>query len=173
MCHGHRHARRRQDAPPSTGSSPWVPGAVSALLRPAPQPHPVFRRRRHPGPPRCDYVKNLPASANVQFVAFTDHSNYFDSTSSRQPRGRPVRRHPGQAPPMPASTWNTYKDHRRRLQRGQRRLHGGHLAGFEMTWSGGPGHINTFNTPGIVSRNNYHPEQQDRLCRHEAPTMPC
>ena len=23
-----------------------------------------------------------------------------------------------------------------------------------MTWSGGPGHINTFNTPGIVSRNN-------------------
>ena len=25
---------------------------------------------------------------------------------------------------------------------------------FEMTWSGGPGHINTFNTPGIVSRNN-------------------
>lgn len=28
------------------------------------------------------------------------------------------------------------------------------IAGFEMTWSGGPGHINTFNTPGIVSRNN-------------------
>lgn len=28
------------------------------------------------------------------------------------------------------------------------------LAGYEMTWSGGPGHINTFNTPGIVSRNN-------------------
>ena len=24
------------------------------------------------------YVKNLPDSANVQFVAFTDHSNYFD-----------------------------------------------------------------------------------------------
>lgn len=29
------------------------------------------------------------------------------------------------------------------------------LAGFEMTWSGGPGHINTFNMPGIVSRNKY------------------
>lgn len=28
------------------------------------------------------YVENLPASANVQFVAFTDHSNYFDSSSS-------------------------------------------------------------------------------------------
>jgi trimeric autotransporter adhesin len=26
--------------------------------------------------------------------------------------------------------------------------------GYEMTWSGGPGHINTFNTQGFVSRNN-------------------
>ncbi|MFL0248746.1 bacterial Ig-like domain-containing protein [Candidatus Clostridium stratigraminis] len=25
---------------------------------------------------------------------------------------------------------------------------------YEMTWSGGPGHINTFNTQGFVSRNN-------------------
>jgi len=28
------------------------------------------------------------------------------------------------------------------------------LLGFEMTWSGGPGHINTYNTGGFVSRNN-------------------
>ena len=26
--------------------------------------------------------------------------------------------------------------------------------GYEMTWSGGPGHVNTFNTEGFVSRNN-------------------
>lgn len=26
--------------------------------------------------------------------------------------------------------------------------------GYEMTWSGGPGHMNTFNTTGFVSRNN-------------------
>lgn len=26
--------------------------------------------------------------------------------------------------------------------------------GYEMTWSGGPGHINTYNTAGFVSRNN-------------------
>lgn len=26
--------------------------------------------------------------------------------------------------------------------------------GYEMTWSGGPGHMNTFNTMGFVSRNN-------------------
>ena len=34
-----------------------------------------------------DYVKNLPESANVQFVAFTDHSNYFDTTSAANPEG--------------------------------------------------------------------------------------
>ena len=28
------------------------------------------------------------------------------------------------------------------------------IYGFEMTWSDGFGHINTFNTPGVVSRNN-------------------
>ncbi|MBQ1305507.1 MAG: hypothetical protein IIY44_03830, partial [Erysipelotrichales bacterium] len=28
------------------------------------------------------------------------------------------------------------------------------IAGYEMTWSGGPGHINSFNTQGLVSRNN-------------------
>lgn len=28
------------------------------------------------------------------------------------------------------------------------------LGGYEMTWSSGPGHINTWNTEGIVSRNN-------------------
>lgn len=26
--------------------------------------------------------------------------------------------------------------------------------GYEMTWSGGPGHMNTFNTTGLLSRNN-------------------
>ncbi|MBO4918797.1 MAG: hypothetical protein J5365_01425, partial [Erysipelotrichaceae bacterium] len=28
------------------------------------------------------------------------------------------------------------------------------IAGYEMTWSGGPGHINSFNTDGLVSRND-------------------
>ena len=26
------------------------------------------------------------------------------------------------------------------------------IGGFEMTWSGGPGHINTFNTAGKIGR---------------------
>ena len=33
------------------------------------------------------YVKNLPDSANVQFVAFTDHSNYFDKSGAANPEG--------------------------------------------------------------------------------------
>ena len=32
-----------------------------------------------------DYVKGLPESANVDFVAFTDHSNYFDDKSNANP----------------------------------------------------------------------------------------
>ena len=43
-----------------------------------------------------DYVANLPDSANVDFVAFTDHSNYFDSKTNRQRGGRPVRHHSGE-----------------------------------------------------------------------------
>ena len=59
------------------------PGPVSAVLRSAALP-PVFRRRRLLDA-ALDYVKNLPESANVQFVAFTDHSNYFDTTGAANP----------------------------------------------------------------------------------------
>ena len=43
-----------------------------------------------------DYVKNLPEIANVDFVAFTDHSNYFDKSGAAQPRGRALRHEPCQ-----------------------------------------------------------------------------
>ncbi|MGM9586533.1 MAG: DUF5689 domain-containing protein, partial [Candidatus Limivicinus sp.] len=48
--------------------------------------------------------------------------------------------------------WNTYKSTVAAFNASQSDIVA--IAGFEMTWSGGPGHINTFNTPGIVSRNN-------------------
>ena len=100
------------------------------------------------------YVANLPDSANVDFVAFTDHSNYFDGSAKE-----------GKANPEAAlydvskmtdeskAKWDTYKG----AVAAFNEKYAGEivaLAGFEMTWSGGPGHINTFNTPGIVSRNN-------------------
>mgnify|MGYP002568824147 CR=1 FL=1 len=98
-----------------------------------------------------DYVKNLPKSANVDFVAFTDHSNYFDKSGAANPEGALYDM--TKATEYSQQTWKSYKDAVAAFNAenvGSMVA----IAGFEMTWSGGPGHINTFNTPGIVSRNN-------------------
>ena len=98
-----------------------------------------------------DYVKGLPESANVDFVAFTDHSNYFDDKSNANPEDALYDMSVATA--QSQEKWNNYKSEVAAFNE----ANAGSLvavAGFEMTWSGGPGHINTFNTPGIVSRNN-------------------
>ncbi len=97
-----------------------------------------------------DYVKKLPDSANVDFVAFTDHSNYFDKSGAANPEGALYDM--TKATEYSQQTWKSYKD----AVAAFNAENAGSMvaiAGFEMTWSGGPGHINTFNTPGIVSRN--------------------
>ena len=97
------------------------------------------------------YVKALPAQDNVQFVAYTDHSNYFDKSGAANPEGALYDM--SKATEYSQETWKSYKD----AVAAFNAENAGSLvalAGFEMTWSGGPGHINTFNTPGIVSRNN-------------------
>ena len=98
-----------------------------------------------------NYVADLPESANVDFVAFTDHSNYFDTSSAANPEA--ALYDVSQMTAESKAKWDTYKN----TVAAFNAEHAGKLvalAGFEMTWSGGPGHINTFNTPGIVSRNN-------------------
>ena len=98
------------------------------------------------------YIRSLPASANVQFVAFTDHSNYFDPKNA--PNVEAALYDTSLVKDSDAShSWKTYKDTIAQFNEDNA---GDMVAigGFEMTWSGGPGHINTFNTPGIVSRNN-------------------
>lgn len=98
-----------------------------------------------------EYVKDLPESANVDFVAFTDHSNYFDKSGAANPEGALYDM--TKATEYSQQTWTSYKDAVAAFNAanvGKKVA----IAGFEMTWSGGPGHINTFNTPGIVSRNN-------------------
>ena len=98
------------------------------------------------------YIRSLPDSANVQFVAFTDHSNYFDSKND--PNVEAALYDTTLVKDSDAShSWKTYKDTIAQFNEDNA---GSMVAigGFEMTWSGGPGHINTFNTPGIVSRNN-------------------
>ena len=98
-----------------------------------------------------EYVKGLPESANVDFVAFTDHSNYFDASGNANPEDALYDM--SKATAQSQEKWAKYKSDVAAFNE----ANAGSLvavAGFEMTWSGGPGHISTFNTPGIVSRNN-------------------
>lgn len=97
-----------------------------------------------------EYVQNLPESANVDFVAFTDHSNYFDTQSAANPEGALYDM--SLASEDSQKLWNEYKGTVDAFNASQSDIVA--IAGFEMTWSGGPGHINTFDTEGIVSRNN-------------------
>ena len=97
-----------------------------------------------------DYIASLPESANVDFVAFTDHSNYFDTTDAPNPAE--ALHDMTKATAFSQERWATYKNTVAQFNETHEGIIG--LAGFEMTWSGGPGHINTFATKGIVSRNN-------------------
>ncbi len=98
-----------------------------------------------------DYISSIPESANVQFVAFTDHSNYFDTTSAANPAD--ALNDQSLMTDASRALWNTYKSTVANFnaEPDQQLIA---IAGFEMTWSGGPGHINTFGSDGLVSRNN-------------------
>lgn len=96
-----------------------------------------------------NYIADLPGSANVDFVAFTDHSNYFDKSGAANPEEALYDM--SKATDFSKTQWKTYQDTIRAFNESSSVIA---IPGFEMTWSGGPGHINTFNTPGIVSRNN-------------------
>ena len=97
-----------------------------------------------------DYVAGIPESDNVDFVAFTDHSNYFDSSSAPNPAEALYDM--SKMTTESANKWAAYNSAIDDFNASSPDRIA--LAGYEMTWSGGPGHINTFNTPGIVSRNN-------------------
>lgn len=97
-----------------------------------------------------DYVEGIPENDNVDFVAFTDHSNYFDSTSAPNPAEALYDK--SKMTSASANKWAAYNNAIDNFNASSPDRIA--LAGYEMTWSGGPGHINTFNTPGIVSRNN-------------------
>ena len=97
-----------------------------------------------------DYIAALPQSANVQFVAFTDHSNYFDTVSAANPAA--ALNDASLMTEASRALWNEYRDTITTFNSRHTDLLA--IAGYEMTWSGGPGHINTFNSDGLVSRNN-------------------
>ena len=97
-----------------------------------------------------EYIEGLPESANVDFVAFTDHSNYFDKSGEANPEDALFDL--SLATPYAQERWSTYKNTIAEFNNTHSNVIA--IAGFEMTWSGGPGHMNTFVTDGIVSRNN-------------------
>jgi hypothetical protein len=81
-------------------------------------------------------------AAGVDFMAVTDHSNWFDLDSSSVAadlNGGPSTEWAGlKATADTNNAPGTFVA----------------IAGFEMTWSGGPGHINTFNTVGYDTRTH-------------------
>ena len=80
---------------------------------------------------------------NLDFLAVTDHSNSFDNESdSRVDLGVDLT--------GVSSEWK--EGHKAAAAVTGDDFVG--LYGFEMTWSDGFGHINTFNTPGFESRSN-------------------
>ena len=88
-----------------------------------------------------EYVKNLEDSANVDFVAFTDHSNYFDKSGDANPEA--ALYDVSLMTAYSKELWDAYKGAIAAFNESQSDVIA--IGGFEMTWSGGPGHINTFN----------------------------
>ena len=99
-----------------------------------------------------DYISKIKESDNIDFVAFTDHSNNFDDKSAANPESSLYDK--SLMTTASQAIWNGYKDKIAAFNNSTTNNGVIALGGFEMTWSGGPGHMNTFNTSGIVSRNN-------------------
>ncbi|MBO4562417.1 MAG: DNA-binding protein, partial [Clostridia bacterium] len=95
------------------------------------------------------YVMNLPESENVQFVALTDHSNYFDTKDNL---GDFEDVESGTQAANGHSKWYNYTTTIDDFNTRQNRVI--FIGGYEMTWSGQYGHMNTFNSVGFVSRQN-------------------
>ena len=93
-----------------------------------------------------DAFEHAAGVENLDFLAVTDHSNSFDNEDdSRVDLGTDL---------MDVSNeWKQGHDAADAITKKSNGTFVG-IYGFEMTWSGGFGHINTFNTPGFESRNS-------------------
>jgi DNA/RNA endonuclease YhcR with UshA esterase domain len=87
-------------------------------------------------------------TAGVDFLAITDHSNWFDNEKDLVNET---------ITDLSLSTSSEWKNLHAVADKYNKNGEFIAIAGFEMTWSGstgGYGHINTFNTPWFVSRSN-------------------
>lgn len=96
-----------------------------------------------------EYAKN---ADTIDFIAITDHSNYFDTADNLGDMNDPtsgIKSSVNQA----KSKWEYYKE----LINSYKTDDFLPIYGYEMTWTksgANYGHINTYNTNGFVSRNN-------------------
>ena len=89
---------------------------------------------------------------DMDFLIVTDHSNYFDTTSTATTSSY----YDLSSLLKNAAGTTTKWEEARATAREYDAMFSDLLCvyGYEMTWSGGPGHTNSFNTYGVVSRNN-------------------
>ena len=89
---------------------------------------------------------------DMDFIIVTDHSNYFDTTSTATTSSY----YDLSSLLKNAAGTTTKWEEARATAKEYNERYDDFLCvyGYEMTWSGGPGHTNTFNTYGVVSRNN-------------------
>ena len=89
---------------------------------------------------------------DMDFLIVTDHSNYFDTTSTAT-----TSSYYDLSPLLQNAEKTTTKwEEARATAKEYNERYDDFLCvyGYEMTWSGGPGHTNSFNTYGVISRNN-------------------
>ena len=89
---------------------------------------------------------------DLDFIIITDHSNYFDSTATATTSSYYDLSSLTQNAAKTTTKW----EEARATAAEYNARYDDFLCvyGYEMTWSGGPGHTNSFNTYGVVSRNN-------------------
>ncbi len=87
---------------------------------------------------------------DVDFLIVTDHSNYFDTTSTATTSSYYDLSSLTKSGSI--TKWEEAKQTAAEYDAKSTDFVAAY--GYEMTWSGGPGHTNTFNTYGTVSRNN-------------------
>lgn len=97
-----------------------------------------------------DAYEHAMAAEDVDYLIVTDHSNYFDTTSTAK-----TSSYYDLSSLTKSGSISKWEEARATAAEYNAKRDDFVAAyGYEMTWSGGPGHTNTFNTYGTVSRNN-------------------
>ncbi|MSS63499.1 hypothetical protein [Velocimicrobium porci] len=100
-----------------------------------------------------EYAMNK--AKDTDYLIVTDHSNYFDTTATsvKDSIYDDASSSLTKSEKNPSlNKWQEAKATAKQYDEMDKDFVAGY--GYEMTWSGGPGHINVFNSKGIVSRNN-------------------